>query len=75
MVATNEIKRLSLEHCVKVLQNNSIEKEAEKWVHIESMMHECMMKDDKDKDDLIRREDFDEVIDKFKRKKKPAYQF
>ena len=62
MVSTNKIKRLSLEHCAKVLQNNPIEKEFEQWVQIESDMHEYVMKDDNDKDDLIEREEFDEVI-------------
>ena len=39
VVATEEIKRVSLAHCVKVLQNNPVEKEAELWVSLESAMH------------------------------------
>ena len=60
---------------MKVLQNNPIEKEVEQWVQIEHDMHEWMMKDDKDKDDLIEKEDFDEVINTFKKKNKATYKF
>ena len=75
VVSPNEIKRLSLEHCVKVLQKNPIEAEAELWVEIESKLHESMMKDDKNKVDNIEKEEFDEVVSKFKKKNKPIYRF
>ena len=39
VVATEEIKKVSLAHCVRVLQNNPVEQEAEIWVNIESEMH------------------------------------
>ena len=74
-VATEEIKRVSLTHCVSVLKKNTGEPEDELWVTLKSQMHEEMMGDDKDGDTNINREDFDEVIDKFKKKKKTAYNF
>ena len=63
-------QKISLEHCKKVLQNNPIEKELDQWVQIEYNIHECMMKDNKDKDDSIEKE-FDEVFNIFKKKDKP----
>ena len=75
VVATEEIKRLSLEHCVKVLQNNPTKPEAEQWVKIEYELHETMMEDDTDQDTNIDKNDFEEVLRKFKKKNKPAYKF
>ena len=71
VVSSKEIKRLCLEHCVKVLQKNPIEADAELWVQIESKLHESMMKDDKNKDDSIEKEEFSEVVSNFKKKNKP----
>ena len=75
VVNTEEIKRISLEHCVKVLQNNPTEPEAELYVKLESELHEVLMADETDKDTNINKEDFDKVVQKFKQKKKPTYQF
>ena len=75
VVATQEIKRLSLEHCVKVLKNNPIETEAEQWVQIESELHDAMMEGDMDEESNIDREEFDDVLAKFKMKNKSTYKF
>ena len=75
VVATKEIKRLSLEHCVRVLKNNPVEPNAKQWVQIESETHDAMMEDNKDKDSNIDKEEFDEVLKKFKLKNKPTYKF
>ena len=69
------IKRVSLAHCVKVLQNNPVEKEAELWVSLESAMHESVKEDDTDHETNIEKDDFDHVVKKFKLKNKQAYHF
>ena len=73
VVATKEIKRISLEHCVHVLKNNPVEPEAEQWVKIESELHDAMMEDEKDDESNITKEEFDEILEKFKMKNKPTY--
>ena len=73
VVASEEIKRLTLEHCVKVLQNNPVEPEAELYVELESKLHDIMMEDDKDDDVNIDKDDFDEIMRKVQKKNKPAY--
>ena len=75
VVATEEIKRVSLAHCVRVLQNNPVKPEAELWVKVESEVHEAMMTKETDKEDNINWDDFKDVINKFKSKNKPAYHF
>ena len=75
MVATEEIKRVSLTHCVKVLQNNSVEPEAELWVELESVMHEAVMNEDTDQETNIGKNDFDKVVQRLKLKNKEAYHF
>ena len=72
VVATEEIKRVSLAHCVQVLQNNPVEPEAELFVKLESVMHEAVMNDDTDKETNIDKNDFDNVLQKFKQKNKQA---
>ena len=69
VVATEQIKRVSLAHCMKVLQNNPIEPEAELWVQLESDMHEAEMKEDTDQEANITKEDFNYVVRKLKAKK------
>ena len=75
VVATEEIKRITLEHCVNVLKNNPIEPQAEEYVRIESELHEAMMDDETDNETNINKEDYDLVVKKFKDKNKPAYHF
>ena len=75
VVSTEEIKRVSLAHCVKVLQNNKVEPEVEMFVDIESEMHEAMMRKETDKEANICWEEFEEVIEQFKRKNKSVYHF
>ena len=75
VVATEEIKRVSLAHCVRVLQNNPVKPEAKMWVEIESDIHGAMMVKETDKEANINWDDFEEVIQKFKSKNKPASHF
>ena len=62
VVATEEIKRVSLAHCMKVLQNNPVEEDAALWVKLESAMHEAAMEDDTDNETNINKDDFDWVV-------------
>ena len=75
VVATDQIKRVSLAHCVRVLQNKPVEPEAETWVKVESEMHEANRKDNTDHETNIDEDDFNLVMKKFKSKNKNAYNF
>ena len=52
-----------------------MEPEAELWVKLEYEVHEALMSEPKDMDTSIEKEDFDDIIDRFKKKNKPAYNF
>ena len=58
-----------------MLKKNPVKPEAELWVQLESQMHDAMLEDERDVETNINKEDFDEVISKFKKKNKPAYKF
>ena len=75
VISTEEIKRISLAHCVNVLTKGPGHPDAELWVKLESGLHEELMTDESDIEANITKEDFNDVIDKFKRKNKPAYHF
>ena len=75
VVATEEIKRVSLAHCLKVLQNNPVEEDAALWVKLESARHEAVMEDDSDNETNINKDDFDWVVRKFNLKNKSACYF
>ena len=75
VVATDQIKRVSLAHCVRVLQNKPAEPEAETWVKVESEMHEANRKDNTDHETNIDEDDFNLVMKKFKSKNENAYNF
>ena len=60
---------------MNVLTKGPVHPEAELWVKLEADMHEAMMTDQTDMETNIDKEDFDDVIKKFKKKNKPAYHF
>ena len=56
-------------------KKKAVEPEAELWVKHEYDVHEALMNDTKDMDTSIEKEDFDDIIERFKKKNKPAYYF
>ena len=75
VVATEEIKMVSLAHSVEVLQSNTVEPETEIWVSIEHEIHEAMMKEETDQETNISLEDFEEVVQRFRTRNKSVYYF
>ena len=75
VVSTEEIKRVNLEHCLKVLQNNVPKPEVQELLKFQSELHDIMMKDTTDKDTNISETDFMNVVLKFKSKDKTGYYF
>ena len=70
VVSIEEIKRVNLKHCIKVLKHNTPSKEAESLMDIESKLHKTIMEDDIDSDTTITKDDFDEILKKFTEKTK-----
>jgi hypothetical protein len=75
VVSCEDIKRVNLEHCVKVLKNNVPNKEVEELLKVQSERHDDMMLDDTDMETTIDKENFQEVVAKFKKKNKKSFHF
>ena len=75
VVSSEEIKRVNLEHCVKVLKSNVPNKEVKELLKVQSERHDNMMLDDTDKDTTIDEWDFKEVLAKLKKKNKKNFCF
>ena len=73
--STEEIKRVNLEHCIKVLKNNIPKEEVKELLGFQSDLHDHMMEDETDKETTITETEFDEVVWKFKRKNKKSFHF
>ena len=58
-----------------MLQNNPVEPEAELFVELEFVMYVAVMNEDTDQETNIDKNDFDNVLHKFKLKNKQAYHF
>ena len=67
-MSSEEIKKVNLEHCVNVLKNNTPKEEVKELLKFESDMLDRMMEDDTDMDTTVTKEDFEDVIGKFKKK-------
>ena len=70
-----EIKRVNLEHCVKVLEHNPLSNEAKMMIEIETDIHQRTMEDNQDADTYITKDQYDTTIQKFKVKNKRSYDF
>ena len=75
VVSTDEIKRVNLEHCIKVLKNNIPKPEVEELLRFQSELHELMMEDTTDSETTISEEEFKVVVSKFQKKNKKSYYF
>ena len=72
VVSTEEIKRVNLEHCKRVLSNNDPKEEVKQLLKLQLALHDNMMEDDSDKETTITETEFTEVVAKFKKKKKKS---
>ena len=75
VVSSEEIKRVNLEHCMKVLKNNVPKKEVEELLKVQSGRHDKLMMDDTEKETTFDKVNFEEVLAKFKKKNKKNYFF
>ena len=77
VVSTNEIKKVSLKYCKKVLEKNPIKEGFEEDINIKKVLHELRMKEviDEDDDKEIEEGTFGNIVDKFRRSNKRNYDF
>ena len=75
VVATEEIKRVNLEHCKNVLKHNVQKDEVKELLKLQSDLHDTMMEDDADNESSITKAEFEDVVGKFKRKNKKSFPF
>ena len=74
VVAPEEIKKVTLEYCKNNLKKVGYQIEGNNEAHkMKAKLHEMMMEDNDDEDFDIENDDFNEVIDKFRRKSTKAY--
>ena len=73
VVANKEIKRVTLEYCVKNLENGSPDPEVEQDATIKRQLHDMRMKDTDDDDFNIGLDDFNSVLPKFSTKSTNSY--
>ena len=75
VVSTEEIKRVNLEHCLEVLNNNVPKPEIVPLLKFQSDLHNIMMEEHEDDDTNVTEEEFNEIVAKFKQKNKKSYEF
>ena len=73
VVSCEEIKRVNLEHCVRVLKNKIPKPEIQQLLKFQSELHDIIMKEDADKETSITQEEYDEVLLKFKKKNNKSF--
>ena len=73
VVANEEIKRVTLEYCVKNLENGSPDPEVEQDATIKRQLHDMRMKDSDDDDFNIGLDDLNSVLHKFSTKSTNSY--
>ena len=76
VVSSEDIQRVNLEHCVKVLSKNAPDPEVIELLKAQSDLHDTLMKEDTEKETTLTEEEYNEVLGKFKKKKyKKSYFF
>ena len=77
MVGNEEIKQVTLKHCLDSLKNNVAEEDVEQIVKLVTTVHDERMdeQEDNDENDEVSKEELDEVISKIEKKKKKSYDF
>ena len=75
IVASEEIKKVSLEYCKEVLTNNKPEAEYKKEIMIKEKVHEVRMEEKVSGEIEFGQGDFTKVLDKMRKNKKKTYDF
>ena len=72
---SEDIQRVNLEHCVKVLSKNAPDPEVIELLKAQSDLHDTLMKEDTEKETTITEEEYNKVLGKFKKKNKKSHFF
>ena len=75
VVSTEGIKKVTLKHCMDTLKDNKPEEDVEQLVTVIKDVHEHRMKEDDGNEMEVTKDEFDLILDKFKRKNKRSYDF
>ena len=75
VVSVKEIKRVNLEHCIAVLKHNKPSEDVEKLMKFEEEMHNKVMEDKTDFNTSITKDQFEDILKKFKERNKRSYDF
>ena len=75
VVGTDEIKEVTLKHCINSLKNSIPEEEVRQIVQLVNNVHETRMEEVETEEDDITIEDFKEVVEKIEKKHKTSYDF
>ena len=74
IVSNSEIKSVTLKYCIETLQNNKPSEEYEELINLKKKLHLQRMKET-DGHVVIDKEDFEEVVKRFKAKPTKTYDF
>ena len=76
VVSVEEIKRVNLEHCMKVLKHNKLSKDAEKLTTVETEKHNQIMEEKTtDVESNVTKDQFETVVKQLKDRNKRSYDF
>ena len=75
VVSTEGIKKVTLQHCMDTLKDNKPEEDVEQLVTVIKDVHEHRMNEDDGNETEVTKDEFDLILDKFKRKNKRSYDF
>ena len=75
VVSNEDIKRVTLNHCMKTLQNKTPDKDVKDVVELINKVHEKRMEEEDDEEMVIDKEDFDDLIKRLGKKNKRSYDF
>ena len=75
VVLSDEIKEVTLEHCVNMFKNNKPEDDVKLIVNLMDELHIKRMKEEDDEPMEVTKEEFDETVKRFEKKNKRSYDF
>ena len=75
VVSNEDIKRVTLNQCMKTLQNKTPDKDVKDVVELINKVHEKRMEEEDDEEMEIYKEDFDDLIKRLGKKNKRSYDF
>ena len=75
VVSNEDIKKVTLKHCLKTLENNVPEEDVKLIVELVNDVHEKRMKEEDDDDIEISNEDFEDIVKQIEKKHKKSYDF